>query len=285
MTLPTFFIIGAAKAGTTSLHYYLDQHPEIQMSAIKEPNFFAPAMTPAHARRTISRLDQYERLFDQAAGVRGEASAVYTNYPLRPGVPERIKEFVPEAKFVYLVRDPIARTMSHYHHLVSSEGERRPLQEALGDLSPHVPCICASLYASQLDLYLRSFPQERLLVIDQADLLADRHLTLRKIFAFLAVDGNLDSPRFGDELLKSDERRMYPLGFARFVGLTVTPHLQWLPPSIRRSLRRSVERTLFSPLKTSTLDDELRERLENLYSGEVARLRALTGQTFPTWSI
>ena len=284
--LPTFFIIGAPKAGTTSLHHYLYQHPQIQMSAVKEPNFFAPPLNPVNERRRISSVDKYERLFDPTSEVRGEASTPYTEYPFRQGVPERIQELVPGAKFIYLVRDPIVRTVSHYHHLFASEGERRSLQEMLSDLSdPRSPCICASLYALQLELYLRRFPQERVLVVDQAELLTDRRSTLRKVFCFLEVDEEVDSSQFEEEFLRSSERRTYPPGFARFVGLHVTPRVRWLPRGMRRSLRHSVERLFFPPLETSGLDDGLRAQLQEFYTGEVERLRALTGETFPTWSV
>jgi hypothetical protein len=284
--LPTFFVIGAPKAGTTSLHSYLDEHPQIHMSAVKEPNFFAPTLDPVDERWSVGRLEEYERLFDPAVGVRGEASPGYSMYPLRQGVPERIKELVPSAKFIYLVRDPIDRTVSHYHQLVARDGERRSLEATLGDLSdPHSPCVCASLYALQLELYLRHFPQDRVLVIDQAELLRDRRATLRRIFSFLAVDDTLDSPQFDVELLRSSERRTYPPALARFVGLTVRPRSRWLPPRVRRYLRLSMERILLPPLETSKLDDQLRSRLEEVYAGEVERLRALTGKTFPTWSI
>ncbi len=286
MALPTFFIIGAPKAGTTSFHHYLDQHPQVQMSAVKEPNFFVTPRDAHYAKRVVGSLEQYEQLFDPTVGVRGEASTSYTDYPRREGVPERIRELVPEAKLIYLVRDPIARTVSHYQHLVASEGERRPLREVLGDLAdPHAPCICPSLYASQLDRYLRHFPQERILVVDQAELLADRRSTLREVFAFLEVDDDmLDALRVEDEFLKSSERRAYPPGLARFVGFTVAPRMQWLSPRVRRSLRRSVE-WMLPRLETSTLDGESRARLEQLYAGEVERLRALTGKVFPAWSI
>ncbi|MGH2854666.1 MAG: sulfotransferase family protein [Solirubrobacteraceae bacterium] len=286
MALPTFFIIGAPKAGTTSLHYYLDQHPQVQMSAIKEPNFFISPRTRLDARRRVGDLGRYERLFDPAMGVRGEASTSYADHPRREGVPERIKELVPDAKFIYLVRDPVDRTVSHYRHLVASEGERRSLKEVLSDLSrPYSPCICPSLYALQLERYLQSFPQERMLVIDHAELLADRRSTLGEVFDFLSVDGTLDSSRFDEELLRSSERHTYPPGFARLVGHVVVPCLQWLPASVRRSLRRSVERAFLPPLETSTLDDESRARLEELYTDEVERLRALTGKTFSAWSV
>ena len=292
--LPTFFIIGAPAAGTTSLHYYLDQHPQIQMSAVKEPGFFAPRPGPLNPRNKlgdrykISRLDKYEQLFDPAVEVRGEATVNYANHPRRPGVPARIKELVPDAKFIYLVRDPIARTVSYYQHQVAVEGERRSLREALGGDAPDhsVTCICASLYASQLDLYLDHFTQERILVIDQAELLADRRSTLRQIFAFLSVDDAFDSSRFDEELGSNRERRVYPPGYALRRHAPVRPvPLRWIPHRIRRPLRLSMERILWPPLETPILDDELRAQLEELYGGEVERLRALTGKTFSTWSI
>lgn len=286
MALPTFFIIGAPKAGTTSLHNYLSEHPAVQMSAVKEPNFFAPHLNPVNEPRRIGSLDQYEQLFDPAVAVRGEASTPYSEYPLRQGVPERIRERVPDAKFIYVVRDPVERTISHYHHLVASEGERRTLEQALADLpDPRSPAICASLYGLQLELYLRQFPQENVLVVDQADLLGERRATLRRVFAFLEVDEGFDSPRFEDEFLKTSERHAYPPWFASFVELHVIPRLRWLPPRARRTLRLSVERTFFPQLKTSEPDDHLRAGLQEYFAGEAARLRELTGEAFPSWSV
>jgi hypothetical protein len=256
------------------------------MSAVKEPNFFAPHLDPVDEPRRISRLDQYEQLFDSGISVRGEASTPYAEYPLRQGVPERIRERVPEAKFLYVVRDPVERTISHYNHMVASQGERRTLEQVLGDLSdPRSPSICASLYGLQLELYLRQFPQERVMVIDQADLLNDRRSTLRRVFAFLEVDPGFDSQRFDDEFLKTSERHTYPPGFASFVELHLIPRLRWLPPRVRRTLRHSVERTIFPPLQTAEPDEGLRVGLREYFAGEAQRLRELTGETFPTWSV
>jgi hypothetical protein len=287
MALPTFFIIGAAKAGTTSLHHYLDLHPQIQMSAIKEPNFFAGTEngTPYPGGR-VDRLEEYERLFDPSVDVRGEASPSYTNHPRRVGVPERIKALVPQAKFIYLVRDPIARTVSHYQHSVAVGRERRSLEDALSDLSdPLLPWTCTSRYASQLELYLPHFPPEQLLVVDQAELLADRQATLRQIFGFLSIDDTFVSSAFEEELYRSRERRVYPAGYEHLLRRVVKPAVQWIPPSVRRLIRRSAEGVLWSPLQAPAIEDSLRARLEELYCDEVARLRALTGKRFPTWSI
>ena len=284
--LPTFFIIGAPKAGTTSLHHYLEQHPEIQMSTFKEPSFFAPPPDHRNAKLGITRLTKYEQLFDPTWRVRGESSTNYAEYPFRQHVPERIKALVPEARFLYLVRDPIDRTLSHYYHLVSSGGERRSLEVLSSDLSdPRTPCICASLYALQLELYLKHFSQERMLVVDQKQLMNDRRSALRTIFSFLAVDDSFESSRFDSEFLKGNEHRAYPPSVARFVGRRIHPHAQWVPPPARRFLRRSAERLLFPPLETSMLADDLRLRLAEFYAGDVERLRVLTGMSFATWSV
>jgi hypothetical protein len=287
MALPTFFIIGAAKAGTTSLHYYLDQHPQIQMAVNKEPNFFAgPENGIPYPPDRVARLEEYEQLFDPALEVRGESSTDYTMYPRRQDVPERIGELVPDAKFIYLVRDPIERTISHYKMRVAFLGERRSLPEALGDLTDrYSPYTCGSLYASQLELYLSTFPQERVLVVDQAELLANRRQTLQEIFSFLAVDDTIDSSHFDEELLSSGKWLVYSPLYMRFLERVVRPSIGWLSPAARGAIRRPLERMFFTPVQAPTLDEEWRSRLKELYSGEVERLRALTGKTFPTWSL
>lgn len=286
MALPTFLIIGAPKAGTTSLHNYLDEHPEIQMSAVKEPNFFAPHLDPANEPRRIGRLDRYEELFDSSVAVRGEASTPYAEYPLRQGVPERIKELVPDAKLIYVVRDPVTRTVSHYNHMVASLGERQTLEKALGNLSdPRSPWICASLYGLQLELYLRHFPQERILVVDQAELFSNRRKALRRVFGFLEVDETFDSPLFDDEFLITEKRHRYPPWFADFVELRLVPRLRWVPPKARRLMRQAVERTFFPAVAPSMLDGPTRARLEEYFADETRRLRLLTGMEFHTWSV
>jgi hypothetical protein len=287
MSLPTFFVIGAAKAGTTSLHSYLDQHPEIQMSANKEPRFFAgPADGIPYPPDRVWSREEYELLFDPAFEVRGEASTDYAAHPRRQGAAERIKELVPEAKFIYLVRDPIARTVSHFQMAVALMGERRSLKQALGDLTDlRSPYIASSLYGSQFENYLRHFPRERMLVLDQVELLSDRRSTMNRVFAFLGVDHGAEVPGLDEELLSSREWRTYSPRYVRFVDRFVAPPLRWVPQGVRRSLRRSVERLFWPPLEPPIVDDELRSRLAGLYRPQADRLRALTGEEFPNWSL
>jgi hypothetical protein len=291
MSRPTFLIIGAMKGGTTSLHGYLDAHPQVQMSAVKETNFFSgPSDGKPYARgaERISRLDDYERLFDPDVAVRGEASPSYTMYPRRKGVPERIAEVVPDARLIYLVRDPIDRLLSHYHHSLSVDGRQQPLREAIGDYrDPDCPFTCPGFYAAQLDRYLPYFPQERILVIDQADLRERREATLREVFGFLAVDESFVSPQFEQEMNAGRDLRTHSSAVVllRQARTRVGPLWRSLPSGARRSIRGTVHRIAGRPLEPPSMDEGLRAELEELYADDVARLRALTGRPFAGWSI
>lgn len=275
------------KAGTTSLYHYLDQHPEIQMASVKETNFFSgpPNGTPYPVGlKRIEHLADYEELFDPAFRVRGEASPSYTVYPQRKGVPERIKEIVPRAKLIYLVRDPIARAISQYDHHVSYENERRSLDDALDLTDPHGRYTSPSFYAAQLERYLQHFPLENVLVVDQAELLADRPARLREVFNFLGVDESFYSEQFDQEMNTGEELRQY----SRFVVLVryarATP-LQRLPRGLRVFLRQKVRQIASRPLERSALNDDLRARLQELFAEDARRLRELTGKQFSTWSV
>jgi Sulfotransferase family len=287
MALPTFMIIGSMKAGTTSLHHYLDQHPEIQMTSVKETNFFSgPANGipyPTGARR-IAQLAEYEQLFDPAFPMRGESSPSYTVYPQRKEVPNRIKDLIPDAKLIYLVRDPVARVVSQYDHYVSYENERRSLEEAIDLSDPYGRYTAPSFYAAQLERYLEHFPSESILVVDQADLLARRQATLREIFGFLAVDESFYSGEFDKEINTGEELRTYS-PFVVLVRYARTTPLQRLPRGFRIFMRQAVRRVVSRPLDRSGLNDGLRSRLQELYAPDVQRLRELTGKTFSTWSV
>lgn len=287
MALPTFFIIGAPKAGTTSLHHYLDQHPQIQMSAVKEPRFFvALPEGVANLPGRVETLAEYEALFDAAIAVRGESSTDYAAHPRREGSPQLIRELVPDARFIYLVRDPVERSVSHYRMAAALMGERRPLDEALRQAlrEPASRYIAPSLYATQLDLYLRQFPAERILVVDQAELRRTRRETLSEVFAFLAVSDEIDDAAFEEEKLGGESWRAFPDGYSTFVGSAVSPRVRWVPRPLRRVARGAIERAFWRPIDTR-LDERLRSQLERLYAPEAERLRQLTGKRFASWSV
>ncbi len=254
------------------------------MSRIKEPHYFVDNVRPPAVR--VDNLAEYEALFSSDTKVRGEASPSYACYSQHSGAPERIRGLLPGAKFIYLVRDPIDRTVSHYLHRVAVENERRAFADALGDVDDLAnPYTCPSRYATQLERYLRYFPSERILVIDQRDLLGQRAMTLSAIFSFLGVDEGFASSGFGEERGASKARRRYSTGYLRVSERAAASPLRLFPRRTRRSLRGAVERVMFRPLERPSISPDLRQRLEGLYSPEVSRLRVLTGKSFSNWSL
>lgn len=279
-------MIGAQKAGTTSLHSYLAEHPQVNMSSIKDPHFFGRPEDGPYSHR-IERLEDYLALFSPSVAVRGESSPTYTMYPHFKEVPERIADQVPEAKFIYLVRDPIDRIISAYMHKRAVGGLRRTLEDDIGDLEDPVNnrYVCPSLYAMQLERYLRIFAKERILVVDQADLRASRVACLTKIFSFLDVRSDFRSPLFDDVRGASRDRREYPSWYAPLLNRRAPLMARWLPRNLRRSGRRLFERTLWPALDSPPLGGPLRQRLQLIVAGDVARLRQITGLSFETWSV
>jgi hypothetical protein len=286
--LPNFFVIGAAKCGTTSLAYYLERHPQVHMSSIKETRFFAaPDSRRPFGGPRVERLSDYEALFESAASARGEASPAYSQHPWRPGVPERIRKLIPEARFVYLVGDPVRRFVSHYRQAVAQTGETQSLTQIVEHSSaPEHPFLCAGRYTLQIERYLGVFPRERLLVVDQDELLHERRSALGKIFAFLDV-----SPDYWDEEFElvrnrgSEHRRISSGFYGRMRGSALRTAVGALPAPARENLVKSVRRAIARPVEEVAIDASLRRRLETRYRPEVARLRELTGQGFERWSL
>ena len=157
--LPTFLIIGAAKAGTTSLHHYLQLHPDICMSNVKELNFFIEEVC------WHKGVDWYASRFD-GSPVRGEGSPSYANFPVYDGVPQRAASVVPDAKLIYCVRDPVDRVVSHFRMERARAGDASLSLPDVALRHPRNPYIRQSKYWLQLSQWLDFYPAER--VLDRA---------------------------------------------------------------------------------------------------------------------
>jgi len=174
--LPNLVVVGAMKCGTTALHGFLDRHPEIAMSDPKELNFFfGPAAgsgddAPWAEGNRHRGVGWYRHQFPAAAPVRGESSPGYTS-PSEPHVAARMAALIPGARLVYLVRDPVERAVSQYHHHRADGTEPRPLDAAL--LDPHSQYVDRGRYHARLTPFLRHFPRSRIAVVAREGLLAD----------------------------------------------------------------------------------------------------------------
>ena len=209
MTMPNFFIIGAQKAGTTSLYRYLDQHPEIYLSPVKEPRFFAREIDP-HGEVVVKRfggpsrrqpprlanLDAYRALFRGVKGERaiGEASPTYI---YAPGTAGRIKKYVPGARAIALLRNPADRAYSAYLHAVQIGSE--PLTDFAQALQREEDRIRDNwgyvfhyrnrgLYHGQLERYFEALGRENVGVWLYEDLTDDPAGLVRDVSDFLGVD-------------------------------------------------------------------------------------------------
>jgi hypothetical protein len=291
--LPNLLVIGAAKCGTSSLHYYLGLHPEVQMSQPKELQFLISdedldSISAAASERELSLLrersnaargtDWYRGFFEPDAPIRGESSVAY-GFPWYGGVAERAAELVPDAKLIYLVRDPLDRAISHYLQYADLR-EWRPLDDALS--SPGNPYVRCSLYASVLDPFLRHFPRSAIHVVEQRHLREARRQTMAGIFSFLGVDPAFWSPEMETMRNLADAKgTAFRMAERLRAGPAGAP-LRRLPTGLKLRLERLLARSSSSDRRPAPAP-ETRARLESAFDGDISQLEELTGWNLDHW--
>lgn len=228
MPLPNFFIIGANKAGTTSLYRYLGQHPQIFFSRIKEPSYYAfvknlivPRPTRASSAiypQLIKTLPDYRRLFDGVKGETaiGDASTTYLTYP---DTAETIKTHRPEARIIAVLRNNADRAYSQYTMYVGSGWEDRSFEEVIDDeirLGGRGELfVDIGFYYARVKAFYDAFGRDAVKIYLYEDLMLRPRWLLRELFTFLDVD-----PRFSPDIssrfnvsaprgpMKSETRRL-----------------------------------------------------------------------------
>jgi Sulfotransferase family len=238
-TLPNFFIVGTGKAGTTSLYHYLSQHPQIFMSPLKEPCYFASEICTEnlaedhrrHIRRMSRRIPErfgdseaagpsgwlvkdwmtYVRLFenvrDQTAI--GEASVAYLWSTTAAG---NIAAELPDAKIVIILRDPAERAFSQYLHQLSMGMVCWTFREHIENciryrgprFSVYHPFLEVGLYYAQVQRYLQLFPRNNIQIYWYEDAWKDPRRFLRDLFEFLGVRYGIFSGSISKKLGAAD---------------------------------------------------------------------------------
>ncbi len=268
--LPDFLILGAMRSGTTSLYRWLDAHPQIFMVP-KELQFF----TDHHDEG----LDWYRTQFAAAgsATILGEATA---DYFAREIAMERIRESLPEARFVVVLREPVVRAWSHFCLLAERGIEHRSFPEALDfeeaevekheDRTRGVFYLLNSLYDAHLERLFGWFEPAQIRVVIFERMIADPAATYADLCRFLGAD---------------------PAHRPENLGTRVNPYVQFRSLTARRIGKRlpALER-IVGRLNTRTtsglppLDPEIRDRLQRFFGPRVERVRALLGDELPEWS-
>jgi hypothetical protein len=287
--LPTYLIIGAAKCGTTSLHHYLGEHPEIQVARRKELSFFVDEPTPdaeSTGRRQRPRgewrrgVDWYRSWFSEDFAVRGEATPGYMSSRFE-GTAERIHAVVPGVKLIVCVRDPVARAVSQYRQSREDWYESRPVEEALHPGSGYVRSSC---YAARLDDYLEHWTMEDIHIVAQDDLLQRRRETLAGVFEFLGVDAGYWSSTY-DRALNVGARKRGP-AWSTLQMLRRRPWWHHVAERVPSALVPRIDAlTSGSPGPVDTPPDEVLQRIADAVRDDAERFRALTGRSFSNWSV
>jgi hypothetical protein len=226
---------------------------------------------------------RYLALFAQAGAARviGEASVFYSQEPLFAGVPERILAFNKEARFIYIMRDPVERTISHYWHRVRWWGEHRSMLRAVRS-DPQYRDV--SHYARQLRAYLRHVPRERIYVLTSEALAADPALQVRSVYAWLGVDPQFQPHNLGVPVNVTPEVVQQPREFGLLQHLQRSATYVRLAPLLPLGVRRAASNLASRPVhpgdvSNTAVQDYLRPRQRR----ETQELAALLNRSFPEW--
>ena len=287
------------KSGTTSLHHYLNLHPEIQMTRQKELNFF---VKDDNWNRGIN---WYKSHFVGEAKIYGESSPNYTRYPTKKNVPERIYSVVPETKLIYILRDPIKRIVSHYIHNYSSGRENRSIEEALEKMQCN-DYIERSQYFLQLEQYLRYFAKSNILIVTSEELLKYPEKTMKKVFHFLKVDPNFKfefNPKyvanfsvFGFNVINSAfkfEKKLHESSYKRRLKIasnspivkTVSATIAPLPIGIRPHVEKIIYHPFSKKVERPEINDKLKEKIIKYLAEDIDKLKKNTNCSFKEWSL
>ncbi|MCH2045471.1 MAG: sulfotransferase [Saprospiraceae bacterium] len=303
--LPNFLIIGAGKSGTTTVYNTLKQHPDIFMSAVKEPNFFAlegQQKINGYDKDdpygfnfypwAITDLEAYKNLFVQATHEKmlGEAS---TMYQYMPKVPQRIKSLIPTMKIIGIFRNPAERLYSRYLHLVR---ENRAPTEQFEDCFEKGnlwwqknDLVQEGFYHSHMKKYYDIFPAEQIKVMLYEDLRKDPMAFMREIFEFLEVDPDIDldmsvqynvsgkiKNRFVDKLI--GQQSVIRRGIEKIAPAIVANarDSKWMQRMVTALRKKNMER---APLAAQTKQD----LINRIYKQEILSFQQLINKDLTHW--
>jgi Sulfotransferase family len=311
--LPNFFIVGAPKAGTTSLYHYLDQHPDVFMSPIKETNYFSAEIRlenidtnwqewaqredkslqqylrgPMQEKRfggIVSNWPDYLKVFQNVNGEKaiGEASVCYL---WSKTAAQNIASTLPHAKIIMVLRDPVERAFSQYKQAVASGLEERPFRDLVDkNLNRNSdkfdllnPFLEFGSYHEQVKRYMELFPKENLRIYLYEEFRQAPAETLSGIFRFLEVDPQF-APDTSERHLRSQvARHIWPTYKLKKYGI-------WSPlkNAIPRPLRPAIRRWMFSSRQSLELDPADRVYLRNYYRQDTVRLSTLIKRDLDGW--
>lgn len=279
---PNFFIVGAQKAGTTSLYHYLAQHPQIYMSPVKEPSYFAPEQCPADC---VPSWEAYLRHFAEVCDepAVGEATATYL---WSETAARNIAARVPDAKIIISLRNPIERAFSQYLHMLTQGATRNSFREQIqlglscrrGQFSLLWPFLELGNYYEQIVRYLDVFPRSQIHVLYYEQLERVPLQVVQSLYSFLGVDAGF----VADVGYRHNQPRVHRFTkttfFLRRSG--AWRHVRRLVPE---PLLPHLRKVLFRPRESLQIAPEDRAFLAGYYREDVIKLSLLLDRDLTAW--
>jgi Sulfotransferase domain len=286
MPLPNFIIVGAPKAGTTSIYAYLKRHPEVFMSERKEPHYFSRfTVDPEfdNFRSPVRDPDEYRELFRGSEGYKaiGEASSSYLS---DEHAAMSIKSEIPHAKIVISLRNPVQRAYSHYLMELREGREARSFQDALAadqaraerGWGVSAQYVELGLYSEQVRRYISIFGRSNVLIVLFEDLSRDTAAVMHQVAEFLNIDPTLfPESAFGTVFNPFEASRG---AFARWI-LRLRPiriwSRRWIPSTLRRWTRSHL---LVKKTQKPQMDIDVMRSLAKRFVTDLQELERIVGR-------
>lgn len=280
--LPDFIVIGAGKAGTTSLYDYLNQHPQIYLCPKKETFFFTDEKyRSSHLKYgAVQTRDEYEALFlaSLEEKIVGEIS---TTYYFRPESAQLIRAALPEVKIIAILRNPIERAFSAYQMHVNNGSETRSFADVI---DPSIKYVRNGFYYKQLRTYYEVFDHSKIKILFYEDYCADSSTFLSSIFAFVGADSSFMPDTSRRNRVGGVPKRLWVkklLAENNPLRATVAKVLRSFMPSATR--KRIREYLLNKNTVRISLDRENYAKLAEIYREDILKLQMLVDRDLSHW--
>jgi hypothetical protein len=282
-----FFIVGAPKAGTTSLYHYLSEHPQVEMSSQKEPDYFSDEAIQEggmyYGKNRINNLKKYEALFMQKEGVLyGEGSVSYLFYE---NVATDIKKYNPDAKIIIMLRNPIERAFSHYLMDYRLGLLSDSFEDVINKKSKHRNAhlfyqqyISVGNYCQQLKRYFEEFGKENILLIDYEDFKNDVGKAVYLVYSFLDIStefsANINKKHNAFTMPKNKLIRfVYSFVFLRNILVVI----------FSKQLIKKIRSFLFKNDDKPVMLSSTRDQLKKLFKSDIENLGLLIDKDYTKW--
>ena len=282
-----FFIVGAAKAGTTSLYSYLNKHPEIEMSTIKEPDYFSNEFIEQQSlyykKESIKSLNKYHSLYSDTKNlIRGEASVSYLFYEK---VPKKIFKYNSRSKVIIMLRNPSDRAYSHYLMDKRLGFVRESFENIVHKKSTHKNSalfyqqyIELGQYAFQIKNYFDVYSKKNILIIDYDDFIYKSSEVMNKVCVFLNVENRSfsNTNKVYNKYTNPSNKLVKVLYTFRFLR-------EFIGNFFSESLKIKIQALFFTDEKKPTLNSEIQIFLKEYYKVELEKLSKLLNQNYSKW--